>query len=193
MKKQKESSIAQAGGSPVAGPTAAAEPVYQQIKLALDVHPGDLMVVRMVDGAKPQPPQKMTTERFLDWAAKQKAQAREVISVYKAGPTGFWLHRQLTALGIRSYVVCPTCLDERRAGVNKLIRICFRRSAVREIWFRGAVSFAGIMPGFGRGFKHNFCRFLTMEALEWRSPERWCDSAHEKLAGCAHPKLATWR
>ena len=37
------------------------------------------MVVRMVDGAKPQPPQKMTTERFLDWAAKQKAQAREVI------------------------------------------------------------------------------------------------------------------
>ena len=39
------------------------------------------MVVRMVDGAKPQPPQKMTTERFLDWAAKQKAQAREVINL----------------------------------------------------------------------------------------------------------------
>ena len=80
MKEQKESSIAQAGGAPVAGPTKAAEPEYQQIKLALDVHAGDLMVVRMVDGAKPQPPQKMTPERFLDWAAKQKAQAREVIS-----------------------------------------------------------------------------------------------------------------
>ena len=118
MKKQKESMIAQSGGAPVAGPTAAAAPVYQQIKLALDVHAGDLMVVRMVDGAKPQPPQKMTTERFLDWAAKQKAQAREVISCYEAGRTGFCLHRQLTALGIRSYVVCPTCLDERRAGVN---------------------------------------------------------------------------
>jgi hypothetical protein len=29
----------------------------------------------------------------------------------------FGLHRQLTALGIRNYVVCPTCLDERRHGV----------------------------------------------------------------------------
>ena len=110
MKKTKESSIAQTGGAPVASQTEAAtsaQPICQQIKLALDVHAGDLMEVRMVDGAKPQPPQKMTTERFLDWAAKQKAQAREVISCYEAGPTGFWLHRQLTALGIRNYVVCP--------------------------------------------------------------------------------------
>ena len=108
MKKKKERSIAQAGKAPVASPTEAVQPVYQQIKLALDVHAGDLMVVRMVDGAKPQPPQKMTTERFLEWVAKQKAQAREVISVYEAGPTGFWLHRQLTALGIRHPSdICP--------------------------------------------------------------------------------------
>ena len=84
----------------------------------MDLHAGDLVVVRMVDVAKPQPPQKMSTERFLEWVARQKAQAREVVSVYEAGPTGFWLHRKLTALGIRNYVVCPTCLDERRAGVN---------------------------------------------------------------------------
>ena len=112
MKKQKESSIAQAGGAPVASQAEAVQPVYQQIKLALDAHAGDLMVVRMVDGAKPQPPQKMSAERFLEWVAKQKSQAREVISCYEAGPTGFWLHRQLTALGIRNQVVCPTCLDE---------------------------------------------------------------------------------
>ena len=35
-------------------------PPDRQIKLALDVHAGDLMVVRRVDGAKPQPPQKMS-------------------------------------------------------------------------------------------------------------------------------------
>lgn len=123
MKKQKEESIAQAGGAPIASesetkPDATAQPRYQQIKLALDVHAGDLMVVRMVDGAKPQPPQKMKPEGFLEWVAKQKAQTAEVISCYEAGPTGFWLHRRLIALGVRSYVVCPTCLDERRAGVN---------------------------------------------------------------------------
>ena len=108
MKKQKERLNAQVGGAPVASEAEAIQTtqvVYEQIKLALDVHAGDLMVVRMVDGAKPQPPQKMTNERFLEWVAKQKAQAREVISCYEAGPTGFWLHRQLTALGIRNYVL----------------------------------------------------------------------------------------
>ena len=44
---------------------------------------GHLMVVRMVDGAKPLPPQKMSTERFLEREAKKKSQAREVISVYE--------------------------------------------------------------------------------------------------------------
>ncbi|MHC1767449.1 MAG: hypothetical protein AB9869_24745 [Verrucomicrobiia bacterium] len=115
---------AQAGGAEVAsdpnttprveGPS----PPYRQIKLALDVHAADLMVVQMVDGAKPQPPQKMTTPRFLEWVVKQKSQAQEVISCYEGCPNGFWLHRQLTALGILNYVVCPTCLDERYGGVD---------------------------------------------------------------------------
>ena len=76
MKKQKESSFAQAGGAPVASqgkPVQPAQPVCEQMKLALDVHAGDLMVVRMLDGAKPQPPQKMTTEYFLEWVAKRKS------------------------------------------------------------------------------------------------------------------------
>ena len=79
MKKQRERTNAQVGGAPVASEAEAvqaAQAVYEQIKLALDLHAGDLMVVRRVDGAKAQPPQKMTTERFLEWAAKQKAQAR---------------------------------------------------------------------------------------------------------------------
>ena len=50
--------------------------------------------------------------------AKQKVQAKEVVSCYEAGPTGFWLHRQLTSLGVRNFVVCRTCLDTRHAGVN---------------------------------------------------------------------------
>jgi len=54
MKKQKEESIAQAGGAPIASetetkPDATAQARYQQIKLALDVHAGDLMELRMVD------------------------------------------------------------------------------------------------------------------------------------------------
>jgi hypothetical protein len=40
--------------------------------MALDVHTVDLMVVRMVDRAKPQAAQKMTTPRFLGWVARAR-------------------------------------------------------------------------------------------------------------------------
>ena len=75
------------------------------------------VVVRLIDGAKPQPPQTFKPADFLAWAQKQVALAQEDTSCYEAGPTGFWLHRQLRALGIRNYVVCPTRLDERHQGV----------------------------------------------------------------------------
>ena len=75
-------------------------PLYRQIKLALDVHAGDLRVVRRVDGAKPQPPQKMSYDNFLHWVVKQKSQAKEVFSCYEASPTGYWLHRKLIERGI---------------------------------------------------------------------------------------------
>jgi len=128
MNKQRASSNAQACEAQVASTVAnkvanhaSVKPQqvqYQQLKLALDVHAASIVVARMVDGAKPQPPQSFTSADFLGWARKQKALAKEVVSCYEAGPTGFWLHRQLTALGIRNYVVCPTCLDERHGGVN---------------------------------------------------------------------------
>ena len=116
MNKHKRSSTAQACGAQVASETPA-QPPHQQIKLALDVHAASVVVARMIDGAKPQPPQTFAPPDFLAWAQKQVALAEEVVSCYEAGPTGFWLHRQLTALGVRNYVVCPTALDERHQGV----------------------------------------------------------------------------
>ena len=120
MKTHKRSSNAQACGAQVASKVitqGSSPPRCQQIKLALDVHAASIVVSRMVDGAKPQPPQSFKPAAFLEWAKKQQALAKEVISCYEAGPTGFWLHRQLTALGVTNYVVCPTSLDERRHGV----------------------------------------------------------------------------
>jgi transposase len=112
----KQSSTAQACGAQVASNTSA-KPCARQIKLAMDVHAASIVVVRMIDGAKAQPPQRFTPKAFLEWVKKQKELAQEVISCYEAGPTGFWLHRQLEAMGVRNYVVCPTRLDERYRGV----------------------------------------------------------------------------
>lgn len=81
------------------------------IKLSLDVHAKDLVVVRQFDNAVPQPPQRMEVEAFLSWAAKQRKQAPSVKACYEAGPTGFWLARQLMELGIQCTVVRPCRLD----------------------------------------------------------------------------------
>ncbi len=102
MNTGKPTSTAQACAAQVASevnkvnPSASAQPQYQQIKLAMDVHAAGIVVVRMVEGAKPQPPQTFKPADFLKRAARQTALARKVISCYEAGPTGLGLHRQLT-------------------------------------------------------------------------------------------------
>jgi len=87
-------------------------------KLGLDVHAQSIMVARQLDGLKPQPPQRFKVPEFLKWVQGQVDQGYQVISCYEAGPTGYWLHRQLTAWGITNYVVCPSRLDSRGKGVN---------------------------------------------------------------------------
>src|SRR5205809_1005511 len=57
-------------------------------------------------------------KRFWGWAAKLKRQAAEVHAVYEACGFGFTLQRQLAALGIHCYVVCPQKLDERNKRVK---------------------------------------------------------------------------
>jgi transposase len=86
-------------------------------KLGLDCHAGSIMVARQVEGLHPQPPQKMTVGKFLEWIQKQ-AQKSRIFSCYEAGPTGYWLHRKLEELGVTNYVICPTRLDSRGKGVN---------------------------------------------------------------------------
>ena len=87
-------------------------------KLGLDVHAASIMVARQVEGLHPQPPQKFKVADFLKWVREQVAKGFTVVSCYEAGPTGYWLHRKLTELGVTNYVVCPTRLDSRGKGVN---------------------------------------------------------------------------
>jgi hypothetical protein len=56
----------------------------------MDVHAASMVVVPMMDGAKPQPPQAFKPADVLAWVQKQQSQAKEIINCYEAGPTGFW-------------------------------------------------------------------------------------------------------
>ena len=89
------------------------------IKLGIDVHQGFYVVVEQVDGSNPKPPQRFQKQAFLHWAAKLKQQSGgQVYAVYEACGFGFSLQRQLSALGIHCYVVCPQKLDERNRRVK---------------------------------------------------------------------------
>lgn len=82
------------------------------IKLGVDVHLQRYVVLRIIDGATPQPPQRFKPAEFLLWVAKQLTLADKVFSCYEAGPFGYGLHRQLQKLGVTNYVVRPRDWDE---------------------------------------------------------------------------------
>ena len=94
-------------------------PQCDRILLGIDQPAADLRVVRQLDGAGPQPPQRVypdvDLERFIK---KQLTQARAVYAVYEAGPCGFVLARQLKGWGVTCYVIRPMKLDSLGQGVN---------------------------------------------------------------------------
>ncbi len=84
----------------------------QTIKLGLDVHLDRYVVVRIIDGGTPQPPQRFQPVEFLLWVAKQLTLAEQVFTCYEAGPFGYSLHRKLEKMGVTNYVVRPRDWDE---------------------------------------------------------------------------------
>jgi transposase len=89
------------------------------IKLGIDVHQEFYVVVEQLGGANPKPPQRFHKEAFLVWAGKLKRKsAGRVCAVYEACGFGFGLQRELSALGIECYVVCPQKLDEQNRRVK---------------------------------------------------------------------------
>ena len=80
--------------------------------MGIDVHLDRYVVVRIIDGGTPQPPQSFKPVEFLLWMAKQVIQAQKVFTCYEAGPFGYSLHRRLEKMGVTNYVVRPRDWDE---------------------------------------------------------------------------------
>ncbi len=86
------------------------------IKLGQDVHSVHVVVAVQLDGCPSQPPQKITTDTYVAWVKQlqQKHPGAKIYACYEAGPCGYWLHRALTKMGVKSYVVAPTALNGMR-------------------------------------------------------------------------------
>lgn len=69
-------------------------------------------VVRIIDGATPQPAQRFGPDEFVLWVAKQLTLAEKVFTCYEAGPFGYGLRRKLETMGVTNYVVRPRDWDE---------------------------------------------------------------------------------
>jgi transposase len=95
-----------------------AGPVYEEIKLGIDQHADHLRIVRMIDGAAPQPALRLKPEQLPEYIGRQFKAARRLYSCYEAGPCGFGLHRKLAAWGVQNVVIRPMKLDELGRNVN---------------------------------------------------------------------------
>ncbi len=88
------------------------------IKLSLDVHAAKHKVCRQIGDLPLQPVQSFTPKDCVAFVRKQLELADKVYCCYEAGPTGYWLHRELAKMGVDSYVVVPGNLDAYGRKVN---------------------------------------------------------------------------
>lgn len=81
------------------------------VLLGIDVHLNSYVVVRQIDDQTPQPAQRFSPAKFLQWARKQVNRAGKVHSCYEAGPFGYGLHRELEEMGVSNRVIRPQSWD----------------------------------------------------------------------------------
>ena len=82
------------------------------------MHAAKYKVCRQIGDLPLQPVQTFTPKEFLRFVRKQLELADKVYCCYEAGPTGYWLHRQLVEMGVDNYVVVPGNLDAYGRKVN---------------------------------------------------------------------------
>src|SRR4029077_16135463 len=109
--------------------------IRRYVGLGIDVHQDFYVVVMQQGGSNPKPPQRFQKQAFLHRATKLKQSGAEVYAVYEACGFGFSLQRQLSALWIKCYVVCPQKLDER----NKRVKTEAGETKTNEQKGRGSV------------------------------------------------------
>jgi len=143
-------------------------------KLGLDTHAHFIMVARQIEGQTPQPAQRFAVNKFVPWVTKQLEAGYKVFSCYEAGPTGFWLHRKLTKLGVTNYVVCPTRLDSRGKGVNTdktdalelLVRLDRYVAGNRKAFSLGTCA-TGMWRAIAKPSRWRKCPVRSRSASEW--------------------------
>src|SRR5207253_1976397 len=83
------------------------------LKIAIDAHLAWHVIAMQEEGSSPKPPQRFHPAGLLKWIQQKIAAGWRVVTCYEAGPFGYVLHRQLTALGATNYVIRPRHWDDQ--------------------------------------------------------------------------------
>jgi transposase len=81
------------------------------LKLGLDLHYRQVTLAMQEDGGRIKGGGKMSYGLFLNWVQKKLEEGWQIDSCYEAGASGYWLHRELVALGVKNLVVVPKAMD----------------------------------------------------------------------------------
>ncbi len=107
--------------SVTAAPAAAKSKVKESgslLKIGVDIHRENLVVVTQYDHATPRPPQRFAPAKFVPWVQARVQEGLEVHVVYEACGFGYGLYRGLLQAGAYCYVVAPQKLDEANTRVK---------------------------------------------------------------------------
>jgi transposase len=107
------------------------------IKLGIDVHASAYVVVMKVDSSAPTRAKKMTPEKFLCWVKKLRSECEELHSCYEAGPFGYGLHRKLSAIGVKNYVIRPINWNTHGQKVKTDARDAHQMTLALDGYLRG--------------------------------------------------------
>lgn len=88
------------------------------IKLGLDMHAREHVVVAQYDHLLPKAARRFSPCEFVPWVEGLLRSGHTVHVVYEACGFGFNLYRELIALGAHCYVIAPRKLDEQSTGVK---------------------------------------------------------------------------
>jgi hypothetical protein len=134
------------------------------IKLGLDIHAKQYVVVAQYDQLLPKAARRFWPGQFVPWVESLLRQGHTVHVVYEACGFGFGLYRELRAAGAQCYVIAPRKLDEQRTGVKTDPRdattLCQRLS--RYPTCHAAAGAAGASPAEARGAGAQFVDIVTV-------------------------------
>ena len=91
----------------------------QTIKLGVDAHLNNYVVVVKVDASVPMRARRFNSEgRLLAFVRELQAKCQQLYCCYEAGPFGYSLHRRLESMGVINYVIRPINWDEHSKRVK---------------------------------------------------------------------------